>query len=205
MLSPQIEPGRDRGRSARRVTELGTTPRELVGRVQRPMTSTADRADAPSSSAFADELAFALALGVRAGEVLMDRYERLEQIDYKSARDVVTEADHLSEALILDAIRARYPADAHPRRGDRRASGGRRRGADLGTWPRLDRRPARRHDQLRQRHPVLLRLDRARRRRPAGGRRHPRPDARRDVRGDRRRPGDARTASAVAGVRQGAG
>ena len=42
----------------------------------------------------------------------MDRYERLEQIDYKSARDVVTEADHLSEALILDAIRARYPADA---------------------------------------------------------------------------------------------
>ena len=42
----------------------------------------------------------------------MDRYERLEQIDYKSARDVVTEADHLSEALILDAIRARYPDDA---------------------------------------------------------------------------------------------
>ena len=42
----------------------------------------------------------------------MDRYERLEQIDYKSARDVVTEADHVSEALILAAIRARYPADA---------------------------------------------------------------------------------------------
>ena len=42
----------------------------------------------------------------------MDHYERLEQIDYKSARDVVTEADHLSEALILDAIRARYPDDA---------------------------------------------------------------------------------------------
>ena len=36
----------------------------------------------------------------------MAHYERLEQIDYKSARDVVTEADHLSEALILDAIRA---------------------------------------------------------------------------------------------------
>ena len=42
----------------------------------------------------------------------MDHYERLEQIDYKSARDVVTEADHLSEALILDAIRAAYPGDA---------------------------------------------------------------------------------------------
>ena len=39
----------------------------------------------------------------------MDRYERLERIDYKSARDIVTEVDHLSEALILDAIRERYP------------------------------------------------------------------------------------------------
>lgn len=63
-------------------------------------------------TAYDDELAFALTLAVRAGEVLMDRYERLEQIDYKSARDVVTEADHLSEALILDAIRERYPDDA---------------------------------------------------------------------------------------------
>ena len=65
-----------------------------------------------AGSAWADELSFALALAERAGAVLMDHYERLEQIDYKSARDVVTEADHLSEALILDAIRARYPADA---------------------------------------------------------------------------------------------
>jgi myo-inositol-1(or 4)-monophosphatase len=59
-----------------------------------------------------DELAFSLALAARAGEVLMDRYERLERIDFKSARDVVTEADHESEALILDAIRAKFPADA---------------------------------------------------------------------------------------------
>ncbi len=59
-----------------------------------------------------DDLAFALALAARAGEVLMDRYERLERIDYKSARDVVTEADHLSEELIIEAIRARHPADA---------------------------------------------------------------------------------------------
>jgi myo-inositol-1(or 4)-monophosphatase len=65
-----------------------------------------------AGSAWADELSFALALADRAGAVLMDHYERLEQIDHKSARDVVTEADHLSEALILDAIRARYPADA---------------------------------------------------------------------------------------------
>ena len=63
-------------------------------------------------TAFDQELVFAQDLAVRAGAVLMDRYERLEQIDYKSARDVVTEADHLSEELILGAIRADYPADA---------------------------------------------------------------------------------------------
>jgi myo-inositol-1(or 4)-monophosphatase len=59
-----------------------------------------------------DDLTFAVALAARAGEILMDRYERLERIDYKSARDVVTEADHMSEALIIDAIRARHPGDA---------------------------------------------------------------------------------------------
>lgn len=60
----------------------------------------------------ADDLAFGLALAARAGEILMDRYERLERIHHKSARDVVTEADHLSEELIIDAIRARHPGDA---------------------------------------------------------------------------------------------
>jgi len=65
-----------------------------------------------TSGSFDDDLAFSLALATRAGEILMDHYERLEQIDYKSARDVVTEADHLSEALILDAIRGRHPTDA---------------------------------------------------------------------------------------------
>jgi myo-inositol-1(or 4)-monophosphatase len=60
---------------------------------------------------FADELAFAEALAARAGELLMDRYERVERVDYKSARDVVTEVDHLSEELIIAGIRARYPGD----------------------------------------------------------------------------------------------
>jgi myo-inositol-1(or 4)-monophosphatase len=72
--------------------------------------ATIDPAGAPATRD--DELAFTLALATRAGALLMDRYERLEQIDYKSARDVVTEADHLSEALIVEAIRARYPDDA---------------------------------------------------------------------------------------------
>ncbi|HVL54732.1 MAG TPA: inositol monophosphatase family protein, partial [Vitreimonas sp.] len=62
-------------------------------------------------TAFADELAFALELAARAGRLLMDRYERVERIDYKSARDVVTEVDHLSEELILGAIRSEYPRD----------------------------------------------------------------------------------------------
>ncbi len=75
---------------------------------------TRDRAvaDLGPATRWGEELTFGLDLARRAGAVLMDRYERLEQIDYKSARDVVTEADHLSEALIVDAIRARFPTDA---------------------------------------------------------------------------------------------
>ena len=63
-------------------------------------------------SIWAAELAFAVDTAAAAGAVLMDRYERLERIDHKSARDVVTEADHLSEALVIAAIRARFPGDA---------------------------------------------------------------------------------------------
>jgi fructose-1,6-bisphosphatase/inositol monophosphatase family enzyme len=67
-------------------------------------------AEAPGS--WAGELAFAVTEAEAAGRLLMERYERLERIDYKSARDVVTEADHLSEAQILGAIRSSFPADA---------------------------------------------------------------------------------------------
>ena len=59
----------------------------------------------------AAELAFATALAGRAGEILVERYEKVERIDFKSAKDVVTEVDHLSEALIIDAIRAAFPGD----------------------------------------------------------------------------------------------
>lgn len=61
--------------------------------------------------ALVGELAFAIELAELAGRLLMDRYERVERIDYKSARDVVTEVDHLSESLILDAIRLTWPLD----------------------------------------------------------------------------------------------
>ncbi|HET8777558.1 MAG TPA: inositol monophosphatase family protein [Candidatus Limnocylindria bacterium] len=63
------------------------------------------------TSRWADELAFATDLARRAGAVLVDSYERVETIDYKSKRDVVTNADYASERLVIDAIKARYPND----------------------------------------------------------------------------------------------
>jgi len=57
------------------------------------------------------DLVFARALAEQAGALLMDRYERVLSISHKSAKDVVTEVDHLSEELILGAIRNRYPGD----------------------------------------------------------------------------------------------
>ena len=64
------------------------------------------------SSRWADELAFAIDLARRAGVILTDSYERIERIDYKSKRDVVTNADYASERLVIDAVKARYPGDA---------------------------------------------------------------------------------------------
>ena len=64
-----------------------------------------------TSRARAADLGFATALAARAGELLLERFEKVEQIGYKSAKDVVTEVDHLSERLIIDAIRAAYPGD----------------------------------------------------------------------------------------------
>jgi len=67
---------------------------------------------APTGGAYARDLAFATAVARDAGRIQLDRYERLERIDRKSAHDVVTEADHLSEAHILAAIREAFPGDA---------------------------------------------------------------------------------------------
>lgn len=61
---------------------------------------------------WAEELAFATRLARRAGDLLLESYERLEQVDYKSKRDVVTNADYASEHLVIEAIRERYPDDA---------------------------------------------------------------------------------------------
>ena len=61
---------------------------------------------------FEAELAVAVGIAVRAGQLQVERAARVGRIDFKSAKDVVTEGDHLSEALILDAIRAAFPGDA---------------------------------------------------------------------------------------------
>jgi myo-inositol-1(or 4)-monophosphatase len=58
------------------------------------------------------ELDFAVAQARLAGELLMNSYERVERVDYKSKRDVVTDVDYASERLLIDAIQTRYPADA---------------------------------------------------------------------------------------------
>jgi myo-inositol-1(or 4)-monophosphatase len=65
-----------------------------------------------TTSRWADELAFATDLAHEAGAILTASYERLDRIDYKSKRDVVTNADYASERLVIDAIKARYPGDA---------------------------------------------------------------------------------------------
>jgi myo-inositol-1(or 4)-monophosphatase len=80
----------------------------------------------------AEALAFAETCVRRAGELLTSSYERVEHIDYKSARDVVTEVDYASEKLVLSAIRERFPEDGilaeesgHHRRRNRKPFTGR--------------------------------------------------------------------------------
>lgn len=65
-----------------------------------------------ADSRWSDELAFANDLARRAGDLLRASYQRVERIDRKSRRDVVTEVDYASEQLALEAIRERYPNDA---------------------------------------------------------------------------------------------
>ncbi len=60
---------------------------------------------------FEAELALARDLADRAGTLLVERLGRVESIRHKSPKDVVTEVDHLSEELILGAIREAYPDD----------------------------------------------------------------------------------------------
>jgi len=83
------------------------------------------------------ELSFALDVAGRAGALQVDRSERVGPIDFKSAKDVVTEVDHLSEALILDAIRSEFPGDAllAEETGEHHAAGGEAASSGVGrVW-----------------------------------------------------------------------
>jgi len=62
--------------------------------------------------AFAEDLGFAVDVARRAGKLLARGYERALKVDRKSRRDVVTDVDYASEALVIDAIRAQFPSDA---------------------------------------------------------------------------------------------
>jgi myo-inositol-1(or 4)-monophosphatase len=73
--------------------------------------STTDPARFGRSPAYGAELALAIDLAHQAGRIQMERYERLERIQAKGPRDVVTEVDHLCEDLIMRAVRERYPND----------------------------------------------------------------------------------------------
>jgi myo-inositol-1(or 4)-monophosphatase len=64
------------------------------------------------SAVYGPELELALDLSHQAGRIQMDHYERLEQIQAKGPRDVVTEVDHLCEGLVMKAIQKRYPSDS---------------------------------------------------------------------------------------------
>src|SRR5437016_11066886 len=63
-------------------------------------------------SAWELELAFATDVARKAGEIIQAGYGRIEQIDRKSRRDVVTDVDYRSEELVLSEIRRRFPDDA---------------------------------------------------------------------------------------------
>jgi myo-inositol-1(or 4)-monophosphatase len=59
-----------------------------------------------------DPLAFITSLAREAGTLLRDRFDGPRTIEHKSPKDLVTDADRASEALIVAAIRARFPGAA---------------------------------------------------------------------------------------------
>jgi len=59
-----------------------------------------------------DRLRLAVGLARRAGGLLLNGYGRATQVRHKGAVDLVTEYDLKSEELLVEGIRAAYPADA---------------------------------------------------------------------------------------------
>lgn len=57
------------------------------------------------------DLQFAIGAARRAGDLLREAFGRVQRVDYKGKRDVVTDVDLRSEALLLELIRKSYPGD----------------------------------------------------------------------------------------------
>jgi myo-inositol-1(or 4)-monophosphatase len=74
------------------------------------VTAASERIPTPTRG-WHSELAFAIDTARAAGEIVSERYERVERIDHKSAKDVVTEVDHLSERLVIEAVARTFPGD----------------------------------------------------------------------------------------------
>lgn len=64
-----------------------------------------------STAHYDPELSVASEAARLAGRLQLERYERLEGIVHKGEHDVVTEVDHMSEELIISAIRHHFPQD----------------------------------------------------------------------------------------------
>ncbi len=58
-------------------------------------------------------------LARRAGVLLKDGFGKEHQVDFKHAKDLVTEMDRKAEDLILGEIRDQIPRPQHPQRGER--------------------------------------------------------------------------------------
>ena len=65
----------------------------------------------PGEPAVAQALALASELAREAGRIQLEHLDAVERIEHKTARDVVTEVDHLCEAAIIRGIRSAYPDD----------------------------------------------------------------------------------------------
>ncbi|MGB8267730.1 MAG: inositol monophosphatase family protein [Candidatus Velthaea sp.] len=59
-----------------------------------------------------DPLAFITSLARDAGTLLRERFDTVRTIEHKSPKDLVTDADRASEALIVAAVRAQFPRAA---------------------------------------------------------------------------------------------
>lgn len=64
-----------------------------------------------STSAWAAELTAAEQIATRAGILLVERLGDARKVAFKGVRDIVTEVDHASEALIRHALAERFPQD----------------------------------------------------------------------------------------------